>query len=288
MTKRISIALLLLGTALSQAADAPLRALLVCGGCCHDYGRQSVMLRDGIQARAKVQVDVVLSQDRTTKTYFPMYEKKDWAKGYDLVIHDECSADIKDEAYVQNIVDAHKNGVPAVAIHCAMHSFRTGNNVWPAFLGIRSYGHGWKKPIDLDFSSAEHPITKGFTNWTTIDEELYESRKIFDTAKPLILGSQVSMKGQTETSVVAWTNDYHGTRVFGTTLGHDNKTVSDDRYLNLVVRGILWSCDKLNPEYLKPYTGPNGKFETLPAPVVAPAPAPAPAPGAADAEKKKP
>jgi hypothetical protein len=32
------------------------------------------------------------------------------------------------------------------------------------------------------------------------------------------------------------------------------------------VRGALWSCDKLNAAYLKPYTGPQGRFETLAAP----------------------
>ena len=42
---------------LSPAAETkPLRALLVCGGCCHDYAKQQVILRDGIQARANVQV----------------------------------------------------------------------------------------------------------------------------------------------------------------------------------------------------------------------------------------
>jgi hypothetical protein len=27
--------------------------------------------------------------------------------------------------------------------------------------------------------------------------------------------------------------------------------VKDPRYLKMVVRGLLWSCDKLSPEYLK-------------------------------------
>ena len=36
----------------------PLRALLICGGCCHDYTEQHKILSDGIQARANVQVDV--------------------------------------------------------------------------------------------------------------------------------------------------------------------------------------------------------------------------------------
>lgn len=245
----------------------PLRALLVCGGCCHDYAKQSVILRDGIQARANVRVDVVRSLDKGTKAWFPMYEDKDWAKGYDVIIHDECSADIKDPDYVGNILNAHKNGLPAVNLHCAMHSYRTGDDLWFAFLGLQSTRHAWKKPIDIDFSAAEHPITNGLKNWTTLNEELYNNVKIFDTATPLVLGSQVQSNGKTETLVVAWTNDFHGTRIFSTTLGHENATVADGRYLDLVVRGLLWTCDKLNSGYLKPYQGETGRLETVAAKV---------------------
>ena len=49
--------------------------------------------------------------------------------------------------------------------------------------------------------------------------------------------------------VVAWTNTYNEkTRVFATTLGHNNETVADPRYLDLVTRGLLWSTDKLDDE----------------------------------------
>ena len=41
------------------------------------------------------------------------------------------------------------------------------------------------------------------------------------------------------------------TKVFGTTLGHNNETVADARYLDLVTRGLLWSVDKLNDASLK-------------------------------------
>jgi len=52
--------------------------------------------------------------------------------------------------------------------------------------------------------------------------------------------------------IVAWTNTYmRKTRVFATTLGHNNETVADGRYLDLVTRGLLWSVDKLNDSYLK-------------------------------------
>ena len=53
-----------------------------------------------------------------------LYDKEDWAKQFDVVVHNECFADAKDEPYVQRITQAHQAGVPAVVIHCAMHTYR--------------------------------------------------------------------------------------------------------------------------------------------------------------------
>ncbi len=33
--------------------------------------------------------------------------------------------------------------------------------------------------------------------------------------------------------------------MFCTTIGHNNDTVADPRYLDLVTRGVLWACGKL-------------------------------------------
>jgi len=113
----------------------------------------------------------------------------------------------------------------------------------------------------IHFTDAAHPITKGLTDWTTINEELYNNVKMHG-GKPLAVGtqSQRSKDGEAPVeSVVAWTNEYgpNKTRIFSTTIGHNNETVADARYLDLVTRGLLWSCDKLNAEYLKPFTGKN-------------------------------
>jgi type 1 glutamine amidotransferase len=85
----------------------------------------------------------------------------------------------------------------------------------------------------------------------TENEELYNNVKVFPTAMPLVRGKQDTGKA-TNDYVVVWANDYGGTRVFSMTLGHNNKTVGDERYLELVTRGALWACDKLNDTYLKP------------------------------------
>lgn len=224
----------------------PLKALLITGGCCHDYVKQKELLKQGIEARAQVQVEVIYSDDRSTKARFEKYENPDWAKGYDVIIHDECTSDVKDMPYVENILNAHKHGVPAVNLHCAMHCYRTGTDDWFKFAGIQSTGHGPQLPIAITFVAKDHPITRGLENWTTIREELYNNVKVFDTAKPLALGKQADKE-----FVVAWTNQYGDTRVFSTTIGHNNETVGDARYLDLVTRGLLWSCDKLNDRYLK-------------------------------------
>jgi type 1 glutamine amidotransferase len=234
----------------------PLRALLVIGGCCHDYAKQKEILKTGLEARANVTVDVLYTPDSGTQYRFPEYENPEWAKNYDVVIHDECTADVKDAAFVENIVAAHRNGVPAVNLHCAMHSYRVGkfnqpiepgsaDALWFDFLGLQSSGHGPQEPIAIAFTEPAHPVTKGMANWTTIKEELYNNHAVFPTAQVLARGTQ----GKQE-AVVVWTNLYgpKKTRVFSTTLGHNNETVADDRYLDLVARGLLWSTGKLTDD----------------------------------------
>ena len=115
-----------------------------------------------------------------------------------------------------------------------------------AFTGLDTRGHGAQLPIALTFVDKNHPITRGMEDWTTIKEELYNNLKVWETSTPLVYGAQ----GQTK-NVVAWVNDFHGTRVFSTTLGHNNETINDPRYLDLVTRGLLWSVNKLSAENLK-------------------------------------
>jgi type 1 glutamine amidotransferase len=246
----ITLAALMSAGAVQAADTKPLRALLILGGCCHDYEKQKDILKSGIEKRANIKVDIAYNPDKTTKTRFDIYEKPDWAKGYDVVIHDECSSDVKDMPYVENILAAHKKGVPAVNLHCAMHCYRTGTDDWFKFIGIQSSAHGPQKPIAINFVEKNHPIVRGLGDWTTINEELYNNIKLFETAKPLARGKQiVPQRDGTEKEVefvVVWANDYGGTRVFNTTIGHNNATVSDDRYLDLVTRGVLWACGKLD------------------------------------------
>ncbi len=98
----------------------------------------------------------------------------------------------------------------------------------------------------------EDPIVKGMSDWKTINEELYNNIQIFPTAKALAKGKQTSKQkdgtDKVNETVVVWTNMYDKTRVFSTTIGHNNETVADARYMDMVARGLLWACDKLKED----------------------------------------
>jgi hypothetical protein len=246
----------------AAAADVrPIKALLVIGGCCHDYANQKEILKSGLESRAHVTVTISYDPDTTNRHLNPVYEKSNWAEGYDVIIHDECSSNANDPAVIERILLPHKTGLPAVVLHCGMHSYRSEGypdvTPWFEFTGLQSTGHGPQAPIAINFLKTDHPILLGHTDWTTINEELYNNSagRLLDSATALARGKQTtrSKKGGENTNdyVVVWTNDYQGTRVFATTLGHNTQTVADARYLDLVTRGLLWSCDKLNKEYLK-------------------------------------
>ena len=249
--------------AATESKVKPIRALLVLGGCCHDYAVQKELLSKGISERAHVEFAIAHDPDKSTAHLNPIYESATWADGFDVVIHDECSADVKDLAIVDRILEPHRKGLPAVILHCGMHSYRSEGypkaiTPWFEFTGLQSTGHGPQAPIEISLLANSSPIVDDQPNWTTINEELYNNSagKLVDTAKPIAMGKQTvkNRKGEETTSecVVVWTNDYRSvSKVFATTLGHNNDTVADDRYLDLVTRGLLWSCDKLNSEYLK-------------------------------------
>ena len=83
---------------------------------------------------------------------------------------------MSDKPYVDRILKAHRNGVPAVNLHCAMHSYRWGNfrepvadgadnGSWYEMIGLQSLVMVHNHSIDVTYS--DHVIAKGFTSWTT-------------------------------------------------------------------------------------------------------------------------
>ena len=239
--------LLLLAFATQAQEAQPIRALMVAGGCCHDYQNQKNIIAEGISARANVEWTIVVeSKNRAHKN--SAYEGDDWAKDFDIIVHNECYGGVTDEALIAKIANAHAEGLPGVVIHCAMHSYRNAKNadLWRAFLGVTSTSHERHRAVEVKNLKPNHPIMTGFPEvWTTPAGELYKITKVWDTATPL---AQAYGKDTKKDHVCVWINERDDARTFGTTLGHHNVTMESEVWLNMVTRGFLWSLDKLDAE----------------------------------------
>ena len=237
----------------AQAADlqvAPVKALLILGGCCHDYEIQKELIKQGLEERAHIEVTVVHQGGSGTSAEIELYRNPKWADEFDVILHDECFSDDKDPAWLARILEPHRKGKPGVVIHCAMHCYRVGNDDWFEFCGVTSRGHGPHYPHEVRNVLATDPIMAGFgAAWANPAGELYRIDKFWPTATALATAKD---RENGKDQVCVWTNDYRGTRVFGTTLGHHNQTVEDPTFLRMLTRGTLWAAGRLDDSYLKP------------------------------------
>lgn len=225
-------------------AAEPINILLITGGCCHDYEYQTKAMREAFdEQKVAAKWTVINEGGKGTKAEIDLYNNPDWAKGYDVVIHNECFADTLSEEYIRKITKAHYNGANAVVIHCAMHTYRASSiNDWREFLGVTSRKHDHQSNYPVKIVAPDHPITQGIeANWVTPKDELY----IIETTWPKtkVLATSVSEKDGSSHPVL-WTNEYGKARVFGTTYGHSNETFADKNFRRALVQGIRWSAGK--------------------------------------------
>ena len=221
--------------------SAPLKVLLITGGCCHDYDFQTNALKKAAADRdVTIEWTVVNEGGKGTSAQIDLYKNAEWAKGYDVVVHNECFAKTTDEEYIRSITKAHKDGANAVVIHCAMHTYRDAKiDDWRQMLGVTSKHHEHKSNYVVTPEKPDHPAMKDFPKkWTTPNDELYVILKVWPNTE--VLAVSVSEKTN-EAQPVIWTNTYGKSRVFGTTYGHSNETFEDKVFLDTVINGLVWA-----------------------------------------------
>ena len=221
-----------------------LKILLVTGGCCHNYTFQTQAIKDAVNKYKQAEWTVVNEGGNGTSATISLYDNPNWAKGYNVVVHNECFADTKDPAYIAKIVAPHRAGVPAVVIHCAMHSYRAlETDEWREFLGVTTRRHDHQSKYPITIVETKHPILKDFPAiYSTPLDELYVIEKLWPNAKAL--ATSVSERDK-NTYPVIWTNKYGKAKIVGTTFGHSEATFSDPVFVNTVARGILWAAGRL-------------------------------------------
>lgn len=242
----LSLAILMIATVHAEEGgkEAPLRVLLVTGGCCHDYTFQTKQFIEAAKKRG-VDVDWTVVNEGGKKTFaqIDLYKDANWATGYDVIVHNECFAKTSDPEYIRSITQAHQAGANSVVIHCAMHTYREAKiDDWREFLGVTSRHHEHKSNYPVVVTDKEHWITQAIPEgYKTPMDELYIIEKVWPKTK--VLATSVSEKTN-KTQPVFWTNEYGKARVFGTTYGHSNETFSDEVFLEVIVRGLQWAAKR--------------------------------------------
>lgn len=233
----------------NRDAEPDLKALLITGGCCHDYDEQREILPMAVDLNSKLKVEWTIYHQRTNASNrkLELYKNPNWAEGYDVVVHNECFAKVgnMEEDFVENIMRPHREGVPAVLVHCTMHSYREGENreeFWK-FCGLYTRRHDKRYPFEVEITAPEHEVMAGMSNWHTPQGELYLILEEYPTMTPLAR-SKARVDEQYHSNI--WVNEYgsNKTRVFGTTIGHHNETMMQDEYMEMFTRGLLWAAGK--------------------------------------------
>jgi len=230
--------------------EKKLRGLLITGGCCHNYLFQGLAITSGIEAYGNIEWEVVRDGGTGTSAEIELYDDPNWAKGFDVVVHNECFARTTNPEYIRRITEVHRSGVPSVVIHCAMHTYRDAEiDDWRQFLGVTSKRHDHNSEYAVRVTKPAHPAMKGFpANWVTPKDELYIVEKLWPTATTL--ATSVSEKDGKEHSVI-WVNEFGatkdkpGVRVFGTTYGHSDDTFRDPVFIRLLASGVFWAAGVL-------------------------------------------
>jgi uncharacterized protein len=233
--------------AANDAGSKTIKAMLITGGCCHDYPFQANTLVEASSKQVNIKWTVINEGGRGTKAQIKLYDNPNWAKGYDVIVHNECFAGTTDADYIKKITAIHKAGVPAVVIHCAMHTYRSSKVMdWREFLGVTSFRHEHQSNYTVVNAAKDHPIMKAFpATWKTPKDELYVIDKLWPNAKTLAT-TKSEKTGKTHPSI--WINNFGKARVFGTTWGHGNVTWKDPVFVATITRGMLWAAGALGED----------------------------------------
>lgn len=180
--------------------------------------------------------------------------EKDFGKGADVIVYNFCLAKKEKLDVPHNIITQTKDkGIPALLIHCSLHSFWAtydhGGGVhpeganqkakakkelvaewkeshpgvefpaWSNMTGIASKRHGPRKPIEAKPLDATHPCFKGVETYTTHEQaELYNN--IFTAEdSPETTSLMEGTQGNAKASIL-WEHPLGKSKTISFTLGH--------------------------------------------------------------------
>lgn len=244
------IAIALSFASCSSKAEEPIKALLLTGGCCHDYDAQKKLIQKFTKEKIKVEWTVIHEGGKSKDHKFSIYSEKDWADKFDVVVHNECFAKTIDDAFISKVVKDHLDtDIGVIMVHCALHTFRDakqGTEDWCKLIGLQSKKHEHQDEYALENVAPKHPIMQGFPQvWQAPKDELYIVIREFPGMTPLARAYGPSSK---KWSPIIWTNEVGDNRIFGISHGHNTATMEDPVFQKVFTNALLWTTRKLNDD----------------------------------------
>ncbi|WOH36154.1 ThuA domain-containing protein [Thalassotalea fonticola] len=231
-----------------QKTTAEIRVLYVTSvGWFHDYQQQIKLLSSTIQQSINADVDVIVGDVERLKT-------TDFSKGYDLLVYNFCHAAQRDEQLVQSLITpVTEKSIPAIALHCAMHSFQFDPQ-WSEFLGLHTLRHETQRSFNIE-KVGDHELVNDISDtWEVASDELYITLSENQKTTPLLKSFGVETKAY---HTQAWLYQSGKGQVIGTTLGHNEETLEDENFQLFLSNSIHYLLGKevlakeLGPETIK-------------------------------------
>ncbi len=212
----------------------PAKILLLTGGLYHDYDQLPHTLAANLEERLKNThpVEFVITKD------VAVLRKAELAK-YDALVMNVCEQTPLTAEEKEGFLDAVRNGLPLVALHCTFWSFHE----WPEFekvLGAYVPTHALFGPLCLQGLHPDSKLMHGLKNSFELTDEPYFVNDR-DPSVKVIVETCEPIKDRQGLEPEVWTKKYGKGRIFAMTFGHDAKAQSDESYLTLLTNGLLWA-----------------------------------------------
>lgn len=130
-----------------------------------------------------------------------------------------------------------------VILHHALLSYPD----WPFWTGVqgmpvrRLEQYYPEQTVTTHIADPGHPITAGLSDWSMCDET-YVMPGVPAEGNHVLLTTDHPRS----LSTLAWVRQYHGARVFCYASGHDGRAWGDPNFQSVLLRGILWSANRLS------------------------------------------
>ena len=236
LLKSLFFCILLSGLFFSSCTEKKTaHVLLITGG--HDYDTENF---------PKLLSKLPITYDHAEHPNAYKMLKSDIISKYDVVLLYDMPKEIPEEAQADFIAMLEK-GKGLIVLHHAFCSY----DHWPEYVkiaggryhhykwmkdGVEQSPSGFKLNVELDIKIADqnHPITKGISDFSIVDEA-YRNTELLSSVQPL-LSTDSPLNGP----LIGWTNNYGKSRVVTITIGHGNTTWENPTFIEILSRSILW------------------------------------------------